>query len=84
MDLSFTGTGANFQVSVLGGSILDTLSAGTYTFGPFASNQAIQLVVTDLDNVNCADTTVMLVKDCAPLCDVAITNAMKLYRHHEL
>ena len=41
--------------------------AGTYTFGPFASNQGVQLVVTDLDNVNCADTTALLVEDALRL-----------------
>ena len=76
VDLSFTGTGSNFEVSVLGGQILDTLSAGTYTFGPFASTQGVQLVVTDLDMVDCADTTALLLEDCSPLCDVAITNAV--------
>ena len=52
--------------------------AGTYTFGPFASNQGVQPVVTDLANVNCADTTALLIEDCAApaICDVAITNAI--------
>ncbi|MEM9930637.1 MAG: T9SS type A sorting domain-containing protein, partial [Bacteroidota bacterium] len=76
VSLSFSGTGSQFEVSVLGGMKLDTLSAGTYVFGPFASNQPIQLVVTDLSNVNCADTTAVLVADCNALCDVDITNAV--------
>ena len=72
VDLSFTGTGSNFEVSILGGAKLDTLSAGTYTFGPFVSTQGVQLVVTDLDMVDCADTTALLLEDCSLLCDVAI------------
>ncbi len=76
ISLSFSGTGSQFEVSVLGGMKLDTLSAGTHVFGPFASSQPVQLVVSDLSNVDCADTTAVLVADCSPLCDVDITNAV--------
>ncbi|MEM6804369.1 MAG: hypothetical protein AAF696_23415 [Bacteroidota bacterium] len=75
MNITFTGNGANFQISDDQGTpILGNLSSGTYTFGNYFNSTDVRLTVSDPNFPNCTETTLPLTLDCTPVpvCDLVV------------
>ena len=75
VSVSFTGTGNQFEIKDnQGRSPLTGLSAGTYLFSSYSNNTDVEIIVSDMSIVSCADTADVVTNDCtpAPVCDVAI------------
>ncbi|MEL6671740.1 MAG: T9SS type A sorting domain-containing protein [Bacteroidota bacterium] len=73
--VSFTGTGSSYTISDnLGSAALTSVTAGTYTYGSYANNSSVQLIITD-DNISgCMVMTSLQSADCTPpaACTVSI------------
>ncbi|GAB4410942.1 MAG: hypothetical protein OHK0039_15730 [Bacteroidia bacterium] len=69
--LSFAGTGVDFEVSD-GITTLTGLTAGTYTFGPYPSNNPVTLHIFDPLVPGCDTTLGPLVADCSLYCELNI------------
>ena len=75
MVISFSGSGTNYQISDDQGTpVVDSLAAGTYTFGDYFNSTDVVLIVSDPNFTSCADTTLPATADCTPVpvCDLMV------------
>ena len=76
VSVSIIGAGTNYEISDDQNSLaIGGLSAGTYNFGTYSSNTNVSIIVTDLDNAGCADTSAAVTTDCTPpppVCDLTL------------
>ncbi|MEM7375293.1 MAG: T9SS type A sorting domain-containing protein, partial [Bacteroidota bacterium] len=62
-----SGNGSSFEITDNQGTTpVGNLSAGTYSYGSYANNTAVEIYVTDLALVACADSAGPVTADCTP------------------
>ncbi|MCI4667113.1 MAG: T9SS type A sorting domain-containing protein, partial [Bacteroidia bacterium] len=74
--VTFTGTGNAFVLNDDQGSSPQSGSAGTYTFGPYASNAIVEIIVTDSSKIGCADTLSGLNASCPQPCSLQVLSVV--------